>query len=252
LVVTKVLIDREVLGELCEFFQEDEDYRRDREQFLYGKLCAALEAKHVEPVEARHGIIAGGYKQLGDFRPPAVEQHSDDEHPDPLQDIADFGQLQAALERIAELESSMAWYNGRHEEDDRIIEELESTLAADKALLDRIGNELDDVAYSGEYTEGIKALKGRVAGLEALNTQLVTKLTTANAALVMEHETRQAAERDADRFQSALSDIALAGMSLPADVGGDDETYQRFHAKRAWEFIGIAARAITTGGSMLV
>jgi hypothetical protein len=183
--------------------QGDPDKGQER-LAIVKELRVALEARPVEPVEASHGIIAGGYKQLGDFRPPAVEQHSDDEHPDPLQGVADFGQIQTALERIAELEASMAWYNARHEEDDRIIDDLESQLASDKALLDRIGNELDDVAYSGEYTEGVKALKARVAGLEALNTQLVTELTTANAALVSEREARRAVEKDAANWKAAI------------------------------------------------
>jgi len=43
----------------------------------------------------------------------------------------------------------------------------------------------------------------------------------------------------------ALTEIALAGMSLPMVCGDDEETKNRFHARRAWEFIGIAARAKT-------
>lgn len=60
------------------------------------------------------------------------------------------------------------------------------------------------------------------------------------------------AERDLAAAQAALAaahdaltEIALAGMSLPMVCGDDEETKNRFHARRAWEFIGIAARAKT-------
>ena len=41
----------------------------------------------------------------------------------------------------------------------------------------------------------------------------------------------------------ALESIALAGMSLPMEACGDEEAKDRFHARQAWNFIGIAARA---------
>lgn len=46
-----------------------------------------------------------------------------------------------------------------------------------------------------------------------------------------------------DRLLDALTDISMAGMSDVPDA--TEESTTRWHARRAWEFIGIAARAVT-------
>lgn len=43
-------VPRELLESLVNFFFEDEDYRRDSEQFLLYKLHALLDAQEEEPV----------------------------------------------------------------------------------------------------------------------------------------------------------------------------------------------------------
>lgn len=48
--MTDILVSRELLERMAIFFEEDEFYRRNSEEFLHGKLRAALDAKPVEPV----------------------------------------------------------------------------------------------------------------------------------------------------------------------------------------------------------
>lgn len=51
------------------------------------------------------------------------------------------------------------------------------------------------------------------------------------------------------RQREALSEIALAGMSGSGQES--KEGMQAWHARRAWEFIGIAARALSPAGVMV-
>lgn len=49
--------------------------------------------------------------------------------------------------------------------------------------------------------------------------------------------------RENERFKEALREIALAGMSGTGQES--EEAMLAWHARRAWEFIGIAARALS-------
>lgn len=52
--------------------------------------------------------------------------------------------------------------------------------------------------------------------------------------------------RENERFKEALREIALAGMS---GTGMESEEAMRaWHARQAWKFIGIAARALSPAG----
>lgn len=43
-------------------------------------------------------------------------------------------------------------------------------------------------------------------------------------------------------LEEALREISLAGMILP--LGCDESEKEKFHARRAWDFISIAAKAL--------
>lgn len=45
-------------------------------------------------------------------------------------------------------------------------------------------------------------------------------------------------------LEDALREISMAGMSLPMEACGDEDAKDRFHARQAWNFIGIAGRAL--------
>lgn len=51
------------------------------------------------------------------------------------------------------------------------------------------------------------------------------------------------AMEDCARYKDALQEIALAGMGGSPEMS--EEHVKEWHARRAWEFIGIAARALS-------
>jgi len=63
-------------------------------------------------------------------------------------------------------------------------------------------------------------------------------------AVLAEFDAQLAAERaEVERLREALEEIALAGMSPSPEMS--ENGVEAWHARRAWEFIGIAARAIS-------
>lgn len=91
-------------------------------------------------------------------------------------------------------------------------------------------NPIDQIRKALEAIKAAKAQKH--AGLT---------LTAAQAeALLASHD---AAVQRAAEMQEALEEISLAGMSAP--MGYTEDETRSFHARQAWRFISIAARAIT-------
>lgn len=125
----------------------------------------------------------------------------------------------------------------------------------------KIEDELREYADDdeGEVYEMCRRAADALAALRAENGRLRDNLASKTAerdvalgALAEQEERAERAESQLAAAQAvlaaahdALTEIALAGMSLPMVCGDDEETKNRFHARRAWEFIGIAARAKT-------
>lgn len=67
-------------------------------------------------------------------------------------------------------------------------------------------------------------------------------LTPRTFAYITQQRTREAEQQaEIERLREALQEIALAGMSPSPEMSQDG--VEAWHARQAWRFIGIAARA---------
>jgi len=106
--------------------------------------------------------------------------------------------------------------------------------------------------FADEVLAALAALRAENGRLRDNLASKTAERDVALGALAEQEERAERAEAQLAAAQAvlaaahdALTEIALAGMSLPMVCGDDEETKNRFHARRAWEFIGIAARAKT-------
>jgi hypothetical protein len=99
---------------------------------------------------------------------------------------------------------------------------------------------MDQRAIDGLRAQ-IDELRKRAAWYEELRTATDGGSESMTHEDAVEHVKALAAENNV--LREALESIALAGMS---GCGQESEEGMRdWHARRAWEFIGIAARALT-------
>lgn len=99
--------------------------------------------------------------------------------------------------------------------------------------ISRQAEELADLKYGDEILRQISG---------TLRAQ--SEFTGNYAEIVVQILAKLAAERaEVVRLREALEEIALAGMSPSPEMSQDG--VEAWHAQRAWEFISIAARAIS-------
>jgi hypothetical protein len=92
-----------------------------------------------------------------------------------------------------------------------------------------------DSAYPGSMSE-------RADGNYVLRSDAPSLAAALLEQIAAQDRRLEDAERALDAAHEALREIALAGMS---GTGQESEEGMRaWHARRAWEFIGIAARAL--------
>ena len=97
-----------------------------------------------------------------------------------------------------------------------------------------------------EYIADDQRLANAVGGGSSLSADMLRQLLAENDAL---RESVKKANSQAEHFErewylrgDALESIALSGMSGSGQES--EEGMRDWHAQRAWEFIGIAARAL--------